>query len=198
MKKPIVHLICNAHIDPVWQWRWEEGAAEAITTFGIAARLLREFPEFIFNHNEAILYRWVEEHNPPLFNEIRDLVAEGRWCIAGGWDLQPDVNMPGTEAIIRHAAEGLRYFSERFGTRPVVAYNFDSFGHSGGLPQILVRAGYKMYIHMRPGQKDLPLPSDLYRWQGVDGSEIAAYRIPFPAYNTFHNKAVERIRAAIN
>ncbi len=197
MKKPVVHLICNAHLDPVWQWRWEEGAAEAITTFGIAARLLREFPGFIFNHNEAILYRWVEEHNPGLFQEIRDLVAEGRWCIAGGWDLQPDVNMPGTEAIIRHAAEGRRYFSERFGAHPVVAYNFDSFGHSGGLPQILVKAGYKMYIHMRPGQKDLPLPSDLYRWQGVDGSEIAVYRIPFPAYNTFHNKAVERIRAAI-
>jgi alpha-mannosidase len=197
MKKPIVHLICNAHLDPVWQWRWEEGAAEAITTFGIAARLLKEFPGFIFNHNEAILYRWVEEHNPGLFDEIRDLVAEGRWCVAGGWDLQPDVNMPGTEAIIRHAAEGRRYFSERFGVHPVVAYNFDSFGHSGGLPQILVKAGYKMYIHMRPGQKDLPLPSDLYRWQGVDGSEIAVYRIPFPAYNTFHNKAVERIRAAI-
>jgi alpha-mannosidase len=197
MKKPVVHLICNAHLDPVWQWRWEEGAAEAINTFGIAARLLREFPGFIFNHNEAILYRWVEEHDPGLFHDIRELVAEGRWCIAGGWDLQPDVNMPGTEAIIRHAAEGRRYFSERFGVHPVVAYNFDSFGHGGGLPQILVKAGYKMYIHMRPGQKDLPLPSDLYRWQGVDGSEIAVYRIPFPAYNTFHNKAVERIRAAI-
>ena len=83
-----IHLVSNAHLDPVWQWRWEEGAAEAITTFGIAARLLREFPGFIFNHNEAILYRWVMEHDPALFDEIRRLVKEGRWCIAGGWDLQ--------------------------------------------------------------------------------------------------------------
>ncbi len=197
MKKPVVHLICNAHLDPVWQWRWEEGAAEAVATFGIAARLLREFPDFVFNHNEAILYRWVQEHNSALFHEIRRLVAEGRWCIAGGWDLQADVNMPGTEAIIRHVAEGRQFFVEHFGVRPVVAYNFDSFGHGGGLPQILSRAGYKMYIHMRPERKDLPLPADLYRWRGVDGSEVAVYRIPFPAYNTFHNKAVERIRAAI-
>ena len=31
----------------------------------------------------------------------------------------------------------------------------------------------------------------------MDGSEIAVYRIPFPAYNTFHNKAVDRIRAGV-
>ncbi len=197
MKKPVLHLICNAHLDPVWQWRWDEGAAEAITTFGIAVRLLREFPSFVFNHNEAILYRWVEEYDPGLFKEIQKLVAEGRWCISGGWDLQPDVNMPGAEAIIRHIAEGRQFFSENFGLRPVVAYNFDSFGHSGGLPQILLKAGYKMYVHMRPEQKYLSLPSDLYRWRGVDGSEIAVYRIPF-AYNTFHDRSVERIQAGID
>jgi alpha-mannosidase len=197
MRKPVLHLICNAHLDPVWQWRWDEGAAEAIATFGIAVRLLREFPSFVFNHNEAILYRWVREHDPALFGHIQELVAEGRWCISGGWDLQPDVNMPGTESIIRHIAEGRQFFHEHFRALPVVAYNFDSFGHSGGLPQILTKAGYAMYVHMRPGQKDLPLPSDLYRWRGIDGSEITAYRIPFSGYNTFHNMAVERIREGI-
>ncbi|MBK7260104.1 MAG: hypothetical protein IPI01_20335 [Ignavibacteriae bacterium] len=196
MTTPKLHLICNAHLDPVWQWRWDEGAAEAVTTFGIAARLLREFPDFVFNHNEAILYRWVEELDPALFTEIRSLVREGRWCITGGWDLQPDVNMPGTEALIRHIAEGRRYFHDRFGVTPAVAYNFDSFGHSGGLPQLLVRAGYRLYVHMRPEEKDLPIGSDLYRWRGVDGSEIPVYRIPFSAYNTYPGKTVERIMAA--
>jgi alpha-mannosidase len=198
MRKPVIHLICNAHLDPVWQWRWDEGAAEAIATFSIAARLLKEFPEFVFNHNEAILYRWVQEYDPALFREIQKLVGEGRWCISGGWDLQPDVNMPGTESIIRHIAEGRQFFRKYFAARPLVAYNFDSFGHSGGLPQILTRAGYAMYVHMRPAQKDLPLPSDLYRWRGIDGSEVMAYRIPFNGYNTFHDKAVERIREAID
>ena len=181
MKKPVLHLICNAHLDPVWQWRWDEGAAEALATFGIAVRLLKEFPTFVFNHNEAILYRWIMEYDRTLFREIQRLVEEGRWCIAGGWDLQPDVNMPGTEALIRHIAEGRQFFLDHFHVRPLVAYNFDSFGHSGGLPQLLVKAGYQLYVHMRPGEKDLPIPSDLYRWRGVDGSEIPAYRIPFEA-----------------
>jgi alpha-mannosidase len=196
MSKPFLHLICNAHLDPVWQWRWEEGAAEAVTTFSIAARLMDEFPDFVFNHNEAVLYRWVQELDPALFTVIQHRVREGRWCIGGGWDVQPDVNMPGTEALIRHIAEGRRYFREYFDAAPRVAYNFDSFGHSGGLPQLLVQAGYGLYVHMRPEQKDLNIPSDLYRWQGNDGTEIGVYRIPFPAYNTWPSTAGERINLA--
>ena len=197
MRKPVIHLICNAHLDPVWLWRWDEGASVAITTFAVAARLLREFPEFVFNHNESTLYRWVLEHDPELFREIQRLVREGRWCIAGGWDIQPDVNMPGTEALIRHIAEGRLFFREHFDAAPRVAYNFDSFGHPGGLPGILTRAGYVMYLHMRPGANDLRLPADLYRWEGVDGSVIGVYRMPFPAYNTYPGKAVERIAQAV-
>lgn len=197
MKKPVLHLICNAHLDPVWQWRWEEGAAAAIATFGVAAQLLREFPTFFFNHNEAILYRWVREYHPALFKEIQRLVEEGRWCITGGWDLQPDVNLPGTESIIRHIAEGRRFFQKHFNVRPLAAYNFDSFGHSGGLPEILVRAGFELYVHMRPGENDLSLPADLYRWRGVDGSEIGVYRIPSTGYNTYHGGTVQRITEGI-
>lgn len=51
MKK--IHLICNAHLDPVWLWRWEEGCTEALSTFRTAERFTDEFPGFTFNHNEA-------------------------------------------------------------------------------------------------------------------------------------------------
>ena len=37
--RPIVHLVCQAHIDPVWMWTWQEGAREAISTFHTAANL---------------------------------------------------------------------------------------------------------------------------------------------------------------
>ena len=74
MRKPIVHLVCNAHIDPVWQWEWEEGACEALSTFRMAADLCEQFETFIFNHNEVILYKWVEQYESKLFNRIRRLV----------------------------------------------------------------------------------------------------------------------------
>ncbi len=189
-----IHLICNAHLDPVWQWRWEEGCAETICTFRTAVELLHDYPEFIFNHNEAILYQWVLKYDPDLFAEIKNFVKAGRWCISGGWYLQPDVNLPGTESIMRHIAEGRRFFKQHFGVQPKVAYNFDSFGHSAGLPQILKQAGYHMYIHLRPQSTELELPADLYRWRGADGSEIIGYRIAVGLYHTEYDNIEQRLR----
>ena len=36
MKK--LHLVCNSHLDPVWQWDWDEGASAALATFYSALR----------------------------------------------------------------------------------------------------------------------------------------------------------------
>jgi alpha-mannosidase len=191
--KPAVHLICTAHLDPVWQWRWEEGASEALATFGAAVGILNDHPGLVFCHNEAVLYQWVEQLEPALFREIKRLVRAGRWAVSGGWYLQPDVNLPGIESLIRQIAEGRIYFREKLGVVPRVAYNFDSFGHGGGLPQVLRQAGYKMYIHMRPEEAELKLPSDLYRWRGVDGSEILAYRIAVGLYHTEYENIEERL-----
>jgi len=192
-----VHLICNAHVDPVWQWRWDEGASEALATFRNAVDILDEHPSLVFCHNEAVLYQWAERFDPALFDDIRRLVKAGRWAVSGGWFIQPDVNLPGTESLIRTIAEGRRYFRDRFDAAPRVAYNFDSFGHSGGLPQILRLAGYDMYVHMRPQAGELALPADLYRWRGVDATTIPAYRIAVGLYHTEHDNIEERLRAGV-
>mgnify|MGYP000977240381 CR=1 FL=1 len=98
MKK--LHLICNSHIDPVWMWDWEEGLGEAISTFYQAEQFLREY-DYIFNHNEALLYEFVEEKDPELFKAILEQVKAGKWHIMGGWYLQPDCNLPSGEAFVR-------------------------------------------------------------------------------------------------
>ena len=41
MKK--LHLVSNAHLDPAWLWRWNEGLAEAISTFRVAADFCEEY-----------------------------------------------------------------------------------------------------------------------------------------------------------
>jgi alpha-mannosidase len=189
-----VHLVCNAHIDPVWLWEWEEGAAAAISTFRTAADLCEEFPSFVFNHNESLLYRWVEEYEPRLFERIRALAAQGRWRVMGGWYLQSDCNMPSGESFVRQALEGRRYFRERFGVEPATAVNVDPFGHGRGLVQILRKLGYGSYVFCRPPQADCPLPADDFIWRGYDGSEIAAHRAS-EHYNSFLGKARDKVEA---
>ena len=69
MAKKKVHLICNAHLDPIWQWDWQEGASAAISTFQAAANLAEEF-DYVFCHNEVVLYQYIEQYAPQLFRKI--------------------------------------------------------------------------------------------------------------------------------
>ena len=194
-----MHLICNAHLDPVWQWEWEEGAAEALSTYRIAADFCELYDTFIFCHNEALLYQWVEEYDPCLFRRIQELVKLGKWHIMGGWHLQPDCNMPSGEALVRQILSGREYFLEKFGVAPTVAANVDSFGHSRGLVQIMVRSGYDSYLFHRPGAGDrfMKFPKDEFRWVGYDGSEVVGIRMPY-GYNSAKGDAMHKIRAVLD
>ncbi|MCE9614837.1 MAG: hypothetical protein K8T26_11210 [Lentisphaerae bacterium] len=169
-------LVCNAHLDPVWLWPWEEGLAEAISTFRVAADFIDEHPEFVFNHNEALLYEWVERNAPELFERIRRHVISGRWHIAGGAYLQPDLIAASGESVIRQFLVGKRYFAAKFGVEPRVAYNFDSFGHPQGLIQILSGCGFEAYVFCRPHGGQHPLPVGSFRWRHASGAEIVARR----------------------
>ncbi len=196
--KNSVHLICNAHLDPVWQWRWMEGCSEALATFRNAVEIIHEYPELIFNHNEAVLYQWVQKYDIRLFNEIRDLVEKNRWFIAGGWYLQPDVNLPPYENLVRHIRFGRDYFTKEFGVEPRVAYNFDSFGHPASLPKLLRDFSYELYIHQRPEKEFLDLPGSLYQWKGLNDSTIPAYRIETGLYHTERKNITRRLTEATN
>ena len=166
------HLVCNAHLDPVWLWEWEEGAAEALSTFRTAADLCEEFGDFIFCHNEVILYKWVEEYEPALFARIQKLVKAKKWHIMGGWFLQPDCNMPSGESFVRQMLAGRQYFKKKFGVVPTTAINFDPFGHTRGLVQIMAKAGFDSYIICRPPMEACGMPDRTFRWVGLDGSSV--------------------------
>ena len=159
MKK--LHLICNAHLDPIWQWTWEEGAAAALSTFRSAAKLCDEF-DYIFCHNEVTLYQYIEEYDPELFEKIKMLVKQGKWKIMGGWFLQPDCNMPSGESIVRQIQTGKEYFKEKFGVWSDTAISFDAFGHNRGLVQIIKKCGQDSYISVRPYAHELELETNLF------------------------------------
>ena len=171
-----VHLICNAHLDPAWLWPWEEGLAEAVATFRVACDFCERVPGFVFCHNEAVLYKWVEDHDPELFERIRRFVRAGRWHVAGGSYLQPDLNMPSGESHIRHFLYGKNYFLDRFGVEPTTAYNFDSFGQPEGYVQILVGCGFDSYVFCRPDRSSMTLPVGPFRWRDRSGKEVIARR----------------------
>lgn len=174
-----LHMIGNAHIDPVWLWQWQEGFHEVKASFRSALDRLREYDDFIFVSSSAVFYEWIEKSDPGMFEEIRARVREGRWEIVGGWWIQPDCNIPSGESFVRQALYAQHYFKEKFGVTATVGYNVDSFGHHGMLPQILKKSGLDSYVFMRPGPHEKGLPGRLFWWESDDGSRVMAFRIPF-------------------
>lgn len=189
MKK--IHLICGAHIDPIWQWDRTEGIAAALSTFRSAVNLAEEF-DYIFCHNESFLYKYIEEYTPELFEKIQRLAAEGRWHIMGGWYIQPDCNLTSGESLIRQIQTGQKYFEEKFGVRPSTAVNFDSFGHSAGIPQVLKKCGQDSYILCRPGSDEYA--DEALMWESPDGSRVKVW-VASGGYGNLPGKAVEKIEA---
>ena len=155
MPKTTVHMIGQAHLDPVWLWRWTEGRAEALATCQSAADRLDEYPDFHFTRGESQVYEWVEREAPALFERIRARVAEGRWHPVNGMVIQPDMNVPSGESFVRQALLGKAFMREKLGVEPRVAYCVDSFGHAGTLPQILQGLRLRLLrVHASPGPRE--------------------------------------------
>jgi alpha-mannosidase len=176
-------MIGNAHLDPVWLWRWQAGVDEALASFRSAADRCDEYPEFVYTRGESWLYGQVERIDPELFARVRTLIEDGRWHVTGGQYLQPDVNLPTGMGLARQILHGQRYFRDRFGVSPKVGYNVDSFGHPATLPDILVEHGYEAYVFHRPAAHQVGLPAQTFRWRGTGGGEVVGFRIS-PAYVT--------------
>lgn len=196
MSKTVVHMIGQAHLDPVWLWRWMEGRAEALATSQSAVDRLDEYPDFHFVRGESQVYRWIEEENPELFERIRAYIDQGRWHVVNGMVIQPDMNIPAGESFVRQVLLGKTYMRERLGVEPRIAYCVDSFGHAGTLPQILRGCGFDAYVFMRPAPHEKELPANVFWWESPDGSRIPTFRIAV-AYTTRIINHAEHIDAAV-
>ena len=174
----VIHLIFNAHIDPVWLWPWQASLDEMLATCRSACDRLDAHPALTFSRGEAWVYREIERLDPALFARIRRFIDQGRWEIVGGWWVQPDCNQPSGFAFEHQISEGKRYFLDRFQSFPEVAYNVDSFGHAATLPGYLRAAGQRYYVMMRPQEHEMALPARLFRWRGYEGGpEVSVFRI---------------------
>lgn len=192
-----VHVVFNAHIDPIWLWPWQSGLDETFATCRSACDRLDAHPDVVFTRGEAWVYDAVERLDPALFDRIQGHIAAGRWEPIGGWWIQPDCNQPSGFAMERQISLGKQYFESRFRKMPRIGYNVDSFGHSAALPGLMHAAGQDRYVMMRPGVREMELPACLFRWRGYEGGpEVVTFRI-VDSYTLGNNVDEKRIFNAV-
>jgi alpha-mannosidase len=171
-----VSLTGNAHIDAAWLWPWTETVDVVRHTFSSALQLMHEYPQYTYTQSAAAYNQWMEEKYPPIHQQIVDRVKEGRWEMVGGMWVEPDLNMPDGEALVRQLLIGKRYFKNKFGVDVRIGWNPDSFGYNWQLPQIYKKSGIDYFVTQKMAWNDTnQLPLKLFWWQSPDGSRVLTY-----------------------
>lgn len=177
LKQFTIHAAGNSHIDMAWLWPWTETVEVVRNTFRSALDLMREYPDFKFTMSSARTYVWMEEKYPDLFKEVQQRVREGRWEVIGGMWVEPDLNMPGGESLVRQILVGKRYFKDKFGVDVKIGWNPDSFGYNWQLPQIYKKSGMDYFVTQKLlwAHEFTTFPYKLFWWEAPDGSRILTY-----------------------
>ncbi len=178
------YSVGHAHIDLAWLWPIRETIRKGGRTFATALRLLECYPEYVFGASQAQLYLWTKEHYPALYEQIKQAVSAGKWEIQGAGWVEFDTNLTGAESIIRQMLYGKRFFSEEFGISPDVLWLPDCFGFNANLPQLMQGCGVKYFMTQKLSWNESDtFPHSLFRWQGIDGTEVLAHQLPTNDYN---------------
>lgn len=183
-----IGLTGHAHIDLAWLWPYGETRRKTRRTFSTAVSLMEASKDFRFNQSTAHYYAQVAEDDPALFQKIAERVRSGQWEALGGSWVEPDTNMPTGESLTRQYLYGQRFFEKTFGSRHDICWQPDCFGFTGALPQLLKQAGIRSFFTIKVNWSETNhIPSDLFWWEGLDGSRVLAHTFdnPMHGYNGF-------------
>jgi alpha-mannosidase len=177
LKQFTVRAVGNSHIDMAWLWPWTETVEVVRNTFQSVLDLMREYPDLKFTMSSARTYEWVQEKYPDMFEQIKQRVKEGRWEVIGGMWVEPDLNMPDGESLVRQILVGKRYFQKNFGADVKIGWNPDSFGYNWQLPQIYKKSGIDYFVTSKLlwATDYTKFPYRLFWWEAPDGSRLLTY-----------------------
>lgn len=169
-KKDTIHVVGHAHMDMNWLWTYSETMKMCNDNLRQAVAFMKEFPDYTMIQSQASVYDFVEKVDPPLFEEVKKYVKEGRFEPVGGMWTEGDMNLSSGEAITRSFLLGQRYFQKHFGKMTNIGWLPDNFGHVSQMPQILKLAGCDyFYFH-----RCKPYIGTFW-WEGTDMSKVLCY-----------------------
>ncbi|HEU5457361.1 MAG TPA: glycoside hydrolase family 38 C-terminal domain-containing protein [Terracidiphilus sp.] len=170
------HLTGNSHIDAAWLWPWTETVDVVKRTFGTALQLMYEYPQYTYTQSAAQYNEWMADKYPEMNDEIKQRIKEGRWEVVGGMWVEPDLNMPSGESLVRQLLVGKRWYLKHYGVDVRIGWNPDSFGYNWQLPQIYKKSGVDYFVTQKMAWNDTnKLPFKLFWWESPDGSKVLTY-----------------------
>ena len=167
----------QSHIDLAWLWPVEETYHKASRTFSNQLTLMAEYPEYRFLACEPALLEMLRAHSPGLFDALLEAHRRGQIIPDGAFYVECDTNLPSGESLVRQLMWGKRWFREVFGAESRVAWQPDTFGFSGALPQLLQGFGIPYFATQKLLRADPEFPRfpwQNFLWEGIDGTVVQA------------------------
>ncbi|RCX18195.1 alpha-mannosidase [Fontibacillus phaseoli] len=172
----LIHMVGQSHIDIAWLWPARETVRKASRTFSTVDALMREYPEYRYAQSQPQLFAYLKENDPELYERVKQRIKEGRWELVGGMWVEPDLNLPSGESLMRQMLYGQRFYQEEFGMTSEIEWLPDTFGYCASLPQILRHGGVRYFMTTKLGWNDTNVfPYDLFHWVGIDGTPMLSY-----------------------
>ena len=171
--KPIVHCIGHTHIDVEWLWDRAQTREKVQRSFSTAINLMGKYPEYSFMLSQPELYRYLKEEAPEKYEELKQLVKEGRWEPEGAMWVEADCNLISGESFVRQIMQGKKFFMDEFNVDSKILFLPNVFGYCAAMPQILKKSGIKHFVTSKISWNETnTMPVDRFIWEGIDGSEI--------------------------
>lgn len=174
---PVMWLFGQSHIDLVWLWPEEETWHKVARTYANQLALMDEYPEYRFLLCEPKLLDMLKAQHPAIWRRVQEAVRRGQMDVEGAFYIECDTNQPSGESLIRQLIRGKRWFREHFGVESQVAWQPDTFGYSGVLPQILRKLNIPYFATQKLLRADPEcerFPYQNFIWEGIDGSTVQA------------------------
>ena len=163
-----LHLISHTHWDREWYRTFQQFRLRLVHLIDGLLDILdhdKNFKYFMLDGQTIVLDDYLAMR-PEREAALRKYIRSGRILI-GPWHILPDEFLVSPEAHIRNLLEGDRT-CRKFGSKMMVGYIPDPFGHIGQMPQILRGFGIQAAVFRR-GLSDEPV--ELW-WESPDGSRV--------------------------
>ncbi len=197
-----LYCVATAHLDTQWRWTIRDTIQRYIpNTLTTNFERFEQYPGYVFSFEGSFRYMLMKEYYPELYQELKEYIAAGNWQVVGSCVDAADVLIPSPESLIRHILYGNDFTRREFGTTSYDIFLPDCFGFGYALPTIMSHCGLKgISTQKLTWGSWIPMPFDIGRWRGVDGSEIIAALNP-GCYTTriredlsYEERAMEQIQ----
>lgn len=180
-----IYAIGHAHIDTGWLWPVRETIRKCARTFTSQLRLMEIYPDYKFGASQPQLYQFTKDHQPEVYEQIKERVKEGRWECQGGMWVEADCNLISGESFVRQIFYGKKFYKDEFGVDVKNVWLPDVFGYSAAMPQIMQKAGVEYFMTQKISWSQFnKFPHHSFWWKGVDGTKILTHFLPENTYNS--------------